>query len=118
MRLRDRSAWWFQGRELLEALAIRIHLHARDADAARLRFTDGLALAEASDTYGAAWLVADVAGPLAAVGAWPEREQLGRFAELAKELDYAPLTARYGVLIEQSGPGDAASSPSLASVAV
>lgn len=118
MRLRDRSAWWFQGRELLEALAIRIHLHARDADAARLRFTEGLALAEATDTYGAAWLVADVAGPLAAVGARPEREQLGRFAELAQELDYAPLTARYAVLIEQSGAGDPTQSRPLATVAV
>jgi diguanylate cyclase (GGDEF)-like protein/putative nucleotidyltransferase with HDIG domain len=112
MRLRDRADWWFQGRELLEALAIRIHLHARDVDAARARFAEGLALAEASDTYGAAWLVADVAGLLADVGAHPEDGQLGRFAELAKELDYAPLTARYGELIRRLGGGSVAATAS------
>ena len=113
MRVRDRATWWFQGRELLEALAIRVHLQVHDVAAAKLRFTEGLALAEHSDTYGAAWLVADVAGPLAEVGVLVPREQLERFAELAKGLDYAPLTARYAVLMSQSQPdaGKTASRP-------
>ena len=101
VRVRDRGTWWFQGRELLEALAIRVHLQFRDASAARVRFSEGLQLAEASDSYGAAWLVADVAGPLAAVGVQTAHEQLERFAELAKGLDYAPLTARYAELMRE-----------------
>jgi diguanylate cyclase (GGDEF)-like protein/putative nucleotidyltransferase with HDIG domain len=101
MRVRDRGTWWFQGRELLEALAIRVHLQLRDVSAARLRFTEGLALAEDSDTYGAAWLVAEVAGPLAEVGVQAAHQEVERFAELAKGLDYAPLTARYTVLMQQ-----------------
>jgi hypothetical protein len=105
MRVRDRAAWWFQGRELLEALAIRIHLQFQDAAAARTRFNEGLALAEASDKYGAAWLVAEVTGPLSAVGVEVGYEQLARFAELAKVLDYAPLTARYALLMSSPRAG-------------
>lgn len=101
VRVRDRGTWWFQGRELLEALAIRVHLQFGDAAAARVRFTEGLVLAEASDSYGAAWLVADVAGPLAAVGIQSAHELLERFAVLARGLDYAPLTARYADLMRQ-----------------
>lgn len=99
MRVRDRGTWWFQGRELLEALAIRVHLQFRDAAAARVRFVEGLKLAEVSDTYGAAWLVADVAGPLADVGVLSAVAQVPRFAELVKGLAYAPLTARYTALM-------------------
>ena len=99
MRVRDRTDWWFQGRELLEALAIRIHVQLVDAAAARQRFAEGLALAERSDTYGAAWLVADVAGPLAGVGVLAAADQIERFAVVVKSLDYAPLTARYESLL-------------------
>ena len=101
MRMRDRASWWFQGRELLEALAIRVHLHLADAPAARRRFDEGLAVAELSDTYGAAWLVAEVAGPLAEFGVHAAREQVERFAEMVKGLDYATLTARYAALMAQ-----------------
>jgi tetratricopeptide (TPR) repeat protein len=102
MRVRDRAIWWFQGRELLEALAIRVHLQVGDVAAARDRFAEGLAQAAAADTYGAAWLVAEVAGPLGAVGDQSGHEQVARFAELAKGLDYAPLTARYSLLLSES----------------
>ncbi len=102
VRVRDRPDWWFQGRELLEALAIRIHLAVHDTASARRRFSDGLALAERSDNYGAAWLVAEVAGPLSEVGIESAFEQIDRFAELAEGLDYAPLSARYAALASQS----------------
>jgi tetratricopeptide (TPR) repeat protein len=101
MRVRDRAGWWFQGRELLEALAIRIHLQLQDAAAARQRFSEGLVLAEHSDKYGAAWLVAEVAGPLAEVGVHAAREQVERFSEMVQGLDYATLTARYATLMAQ-----------------
>ena len=99
MRISDRPEWWFQGRELFEALAIRIHVVSRDANAARIRFETGLALAERADQYGAAWLVAEVAAPLAALGVSAAREQVTRFAALAHGLDYAALTARYAALL-------------------
>ena len=101
VRVRDRTTWWFQGRELLEALAIRIHLQSNDASAARRRFVDGLSLAEGADTYGAAWLVAEVAGPLADVGILSAVAQVPRFALIVKGLAYAPLTARYIALMSQ-----------------
>ena len=99
VRVRNRTTWWFQGRELLEALAIRIHLQSHDVQGARGRFDEGLSLAEESDTYGAAWLVAEVAGPLADVGVHSAIAQVPRFAELAKGLAYAPLIARYTALM-------------------
>ena len=99
MRISDRPDWWFQGRELFEALAIRLCVVSRDAAAARERFETGLALAERFDRYGAAWLVAEVAAPLASIAVASARDEVTRFAVLAEELDYAPLTARYAALM-------------------
>ena len=102
MRISDRPDWWFQGRELFEALAIRIHVASHDASAARERFDAGLALAERSDLYGAAWLVAEVAAPLSSIAVLAAREQLKRFAAQAEGLDYAPLKARYAALLTEA----------------
>ena len=64
-RLRNRTDW-FQGRELAEALRVRMLVRdGRTADAVR-RLDDALALADATDTYGAAWLVATCATEIAA----------------------------------------------------
>ena len=101
VRVRDQPDWWFQGRELLEALAVRLFLHRGDATAAADRFATGLAIAENADQYGAAWLVAEVAGPLADAGVTAAREQVGRFARRVEELDYSTLTARYALLREE-----------------
>ncbi|MFN8583273.1 MAG: hypothetical protein U0163_20145 [Gemmatimonadaceae bacterium] len=102
VRIREQPAWWFQGRQLLEALAVRVHLHLGDTAAAERRFTDGLWLAEKTDVYGAAWLVAEVAGSLAEVGMQAASAQVGRFAALVKTLDYAPLTSRYEALLQST----------------
>lgn len=98
MRVAEQPEWWFQGRELFEALAIRMHVAVHDAAAARARFAEGLALAEKSDLYGAAWLVAEVAAPLSSVGVSTAREEVDRFANRIRELAFAPLTARYEAL--------------------
>jgi hypothetical protein len=50
---------WFQGRELVEALSIHLRLLDGDGANAGERFTNALALAAPSDTYGAAWLTAE-----------------------------------------------------------
>ncbi len=98
VRLRDQPDWWFQGREMLEALAVRLAVRKGDAAQAASRFADGLALAERSDQYGIAWFVADVAGPLAQVGVQAGWEQVERLSGWVESLDYAPLTARYAAL--------------------
>jgi hypothetical protein len=53
---------WFQGRELVEALAIHLALRRGDDDALDL-FWNALARAEERDAYGASWLVAEF-GPV------------------------------------------------------
>ena len=60
-----RTDWWFQGRELLESLAIRINAHAGRSDAALERFRVAIERLEPMDVYAAAWLVADCAATLA-----------------------------------------------------
>ncbi len=104
VRMRDQPSWWFQGRELLEALAIRVHVHLHDAVAAERRFLDGLRLAERADLYGAAWLVAEVAGSLAEVGVQAAWAQVDRYADLVNTLDFAPLTSRYADLVKRGMP--------------
>ena len=104
VRLRDQPVWWFQGRELFEALAVRLDVALADAGSAERRFVQALRLAEASDQYGAAWLVAEVAGPLAGIGVRTALAQISRFAALVAELDYSTLTARYLSLHDQAGP--------------
>lgn len=102
VRVRGQAEWWFQGREMLEALAVRLLVSRGDADAAAARFAEGLSLAERSDQYGVAWLVAEVAGPLAEVGVQTGWQQVARFSEWVAGLDYSPLTARYAALRQEA----------------
>src|SRR5687767_10752609 len=55
-RLRERAEW-FQGRELAEALRIRMLALDGKVSDARQRLVDALALASPTDNYGASWLV-------------------------------------------------------------
>src|SRR5204862_524939 len=48
---------WFQGREMVEALAVRAALETNDGRAAESGFRAALARAEPHDQYGAAWFV-------------------------------------------------------------
>jgi hypothetical protein len=59
---------WFSGRELPDALAIRIAAGAGHSGLATDRFDGALALAEPNDTFAAAQLVAECAPALASVG--------------------------------------------------
>ncbi|HEU5173724.1 MAG TPA: tetratricopeptide repeat protein, partial [Gemmatimonadaceae bacterium] len=93
-----RREWWFQGRELVEALRVR-SLHAQvgpvlAADA----LARGVSAAEAHDAYGAAWLVAELAPELAAAGAGAVWELVAKYAGRVDALGYAPLSRRYAAL--------------------
>jgi diguanylate cyclase (GGDEF)-like protein/putative nucleotidyltransferase with HDIG domain len=89
--------WWFQGREMVEALRVRFIAQTGNGSAARVAFRQALALAERDNVYAAGWLVAECAGAVSddvSVGALlehytPKIEQLGyvalgrRLSELA-----------------------------------
>ncbi len=95
-RLGERD-WWFQGRELLESLAVR--LLARDghgADALQ-RFERAVERLEAFDAYAAAWLVGDCAAELAPYGAqiWTTVDRLSHHDTVKQ---YLPLAARFTAL--------------------
>ena len=59
-RVRTRADW-FQGRELVEALAVRLAVHGRADRGCASLFDTARTLADASDVYTAAWLTAECA---------------------------------------------------------
>ena len=63
-----RSRAWFAGRELVDALAVRVAAAAGHSGLAADRFERALALAEPNDAFAAARLVAECAPALAAMG--------------------------------------------------
>ena len=94
----SRAEWWFQGREIVEALSVRAAAAVGDTTLAEARFRASVAMAEQHDQYGAAWLVAECASALAAGGAHGVWDVVARFAPTAAELGYVPLAARYAAL--------------------
>jgi tetratricopeptide (TPR) repeat protein len=92
-----RTDWWFQGRELLESLTIRIYARSERHDAAMERFRNAIARLEPMDGFAAAWLVADCAATLAERN--PEVwDEVYRFAAHATVQDFVPLSARFTAL--------------------
>ena len=96
--LADREGRWFQGREMVEVFGVCAALAAGDADLAEARFDASLAMAATHDRYGAAYLVAECAGPLAAAGRDGVWEAVTRFAPVADALGYVALGARFAAL--------------------
>ncbi|GAC1514146.1 MAG: adenylate/guanylate cyclase domain-containing protein [Gemmatimonadaceae bacterium] len=97
-RLKSRPEW-FQGREIVEAL--RLHILAADgkvADAAG-GFMQILALAEASDVYGAAWLTASCGEMIVPHAPQGLRDSLERYAAWAKASGHNALSKRYEGLL-------------------
>ncbi len=92
-----RIDWWFQGRELLESLAVRIAALDGDIAGARRRFHAAVSRLEMLEVYPAAWLVADCASELAEqdAGIW---KVVTRFAAHPAVHDYVPLAARFTAL--------------------
>jgi tetratricopeptide (TPR) repeat protein len=92
-----RDDWWFQGRERLEALVIRLAMLDGAKTIAHSRFCTALEKLEPNDVYGAAWLLADCGAELA-----PEDPTIWgmveRFADNATVETFVPLAARFTAL--------------------
>ena len=106
-RLGARHDWWFQKRELLESLAVRLDAHAGRYDEALSRFHSAVPRLEESDGYAAAWMVADCAAELGAHDrtVW---EQVERFAGHAMVQQFVPLSARFTALVDMAERMDTA----------
>jgi tetratricopeptide (TPR) repeat protein len=103
--LAARRDWWFQGRELVEALRVRIAAAAGDTDRATAGFLDAVAQAEEHDHYAAVWLAADCASALR--GTSPTvAAALDRLTMHARALGYQPLLERLLAASTRQGRAD------------
>ena len=95
--LGTRDDWWFQKRELLESLIVRLHAHAGEFDKAQARFHWAVAGLEESDGYSAAWMVADCAAELGERDhtVWAHVERLASHPMVEQ---FVPLSARFTAL--------------------
>jgi tetratricopeptide (TPR) repeat protein len=101
-----RDDWSFQGRELVEALGIRLALGRGEQLEARELFRE--ALSRAADTHlkGACWLAADCGAPIVATGDEAARSIIAGYALRAESLGFVPLMARLAAItgrIERPG---------------
>ncbi|MEP6621115.1 MAG: hypothetical protein ABJE47_17445, partial [bacterium] len=95
--LGERNDWWFQGRELLESLAIRMLVAEGHAGAAMERFDVAVVRLEAAERYAVAWFVADCGGHL--IEHAPSITPLiDRLSASATANQFAPVAARFTAL--------------------
>jgi tetratricopeptide (TPR) repeat protein/GTPase SAR1 family protein len=96
----ERLDWWFQNRELVEALSVRVALELGRREEAEERFRAAIADTDARDTRCAAWLAAECAPAFIAAGAdvW---EFVRRYSQRADEMGYAALAARFRSVFAQ-----------------
>jgi len=106
-RLGARHDWWFQKRELLESLAVRLDTRAGRYDEALARFHTAVPKLEESDGYAAAWMVADCAAELGVHDrtVWTQVE---RFAGHPMVQQFVPLSARFTALVDMAERMDTA----------
>jgi hypothetical protein len=97
------GGWWFQGREIAEALCILEALSRGATAEAEARFRNALAAAEQHEPYGAAWLVAEVAPALTLAGAADAWQLVEHHGARARELGYTALERRYANLTKGRG---------------
>jgi tetratricopeptide (TPR) repeat protein len=95
--LGNRHDWWFQGRELLESLVIRLAARDEYHDLAAARFHAAVERLEAIDVYAAAWLAADCAAEIAehGSGVWSAVQRLAAHPTV---IQFLPLSARFTAL--------------------
>jgi diguanylate cyclase (GGDEF)-like protein len=89
---------WFQGRELVETLRIRIAAAEGRGEDALQMFDVALGLAEGADLYSAAWLTAACADALFSLGPDRIRSAMQRYSREAGALGFADLTRKYEAL--------------------
>ena len=92
-----REDWWFQGRERLESLHIRLAIQDGEGAHARARFRAAVERLEAMDVYSAAWLVGDCGAEVAA-GEADVWAIVDRFGEHTMVQQFVPLAARFTAL--------------------
>jgi tetratricopeptide (TPR) repeat protein len=98
-QLAGRDGWWFQGRELVEALAVRLAAANGDLPEAAHRLERALAAAEVVDVYGASWLLAECASVLARHDPARERASVHAFAQRVEALGFERMRQRYRRLL-------------------
>ncbi|MDQ4079445.1 MAG: tetratricopeptide repeat protein, partial [Gemmatimonadota bacterium] len=91
---------WFQGRELAEALRVRIAA-IESTNRAVAGFYRALALAETADFYGAAWLIAECADILDVYDRALLRSSVNRFAPQVESQGYHGMSRRYSELLSR-----------------
>jgi diguanylate cyclase (GGDEF)-like protein/putative nucleotidyltransferase with HDIG domain len=94
--LSGRESWWFQGREVVEALSVHLTLAESGAASALAQLEEVVERAARHDAYAAAWLLAECGPPLHDAGA-SLRPLLDRWrsgTSLAPALDYGALRER------------------------
>lgn len=89
---------FFQGREIADALCIRVLIVDGRPIEAFSRFASALALAETSDVYNAAWLIVECADALFEFDASTIRSSISRYTERIRKLGYPEMTKRYEAL--------------------
>jgi diguanylate cyclase (GGDEF)-like protein len=93
---------WFQGRELVEALGVRLDAAANHLQSAVDQFRDSLTIAESGDIYSAAWLTAECASTLALYDKDLMRSAVGRYSADVKRLGFADMSRRYEEILERT----------------
>lgn len=96
----ERRPEWFQGRELGEALIVRMAALDGDPEYALSRFEAALKMAEAVDVYPAVWLTLDCAAALNQIDRNRVKLSIDRYAVTVPTLGYEELTRRYSTLAE------------------
>ena len=89
---------WFQNREVVEALVVRVAAHEGRLVEAMERLQGALAIAESADVYSAAWLAAVCFDSLIDFDPTWMRSAVERYAEKVRSLGYAEMTRRYDIL--------------------
>lgn len=86
---------WFQGREIVEALAILVSLRQGDVARGIRQFQEALRLAGGSDTYFGAWLTAACADALAPHAPEEVERAVALYSSRVAAIGYAELTAKF-----------------------
>ena len=95
-RLDGRPGWWFQGREIVEALRIRTAAARKDYGEAVQLLKDNVEALQARDLYAAGWLLGECASALP-----PDKVPFQLINDLAPRIEshgYAGLSLRFATL--------------------
>jgi tetratricopeptide (TPR) repeat protein/GGDEF domain-containing protein len=93
---------WFQGRELGEALLIRLALLDGRGAEALAGFRHAVAMAQQTDTIAAAWMTAELSAQLRPFDPEDIQGTVERFAQLPEVVGSAPLLEKFSVLLIDS----------------